>query len=373
MPLPLEFTGERYVPGTEGEIAQEHWHRYLFARRFVVGKRVLDAACGEGYGTALLSETAADVVGVDIDGRTIEHARERYGGRSNARFVQGSVTTLPLADASVDVIVSFETIEHLQRTDQPRMIDEFARVLAKDGIVIVSSPNRVEYSEARHYSNPFHFGELDRDELDRLLHGVLPAKRWYRQRRYLASALWAEMNGGMFESWAADYDGASATKAPAAMYFVVIAARDDRTLPQSQLALSLCSDRDERELKRIDDQAREVLRLDALLKDRDAALDRQTHHVHHLEQLVAERDRIVGERDRQLSAAQADITRLGGELERETAHGREAIAAYTAECQRLERVINAQERIINYRQSARWWVALPWLRVRLLWKRLARG
>ena len=373
MSLPLEFTGERYVPGTQGEIAQEHWHRYLFARRFVGGKRVLDAACGEGYGTALLSDSAALVVGVDIDRRTIEHARERYGDRRNARFVEGSVTALPLPNASVDVIVSFETIEHLRTADQPRMIDEFARVLATDGIVIVSSPNRPEYSNARNYSNPFHFGELDRDELDRLLDGVLPAKRWYRQRRYLGSALWAEANGGLFESWAADYDGASATEAPAAMYFVVVAARDDRALPSSQPALSLCTDRDELELKRIDDQAREVLRLDALLKDRDAALDRQTHHIQHLERLVADRDRIVAERDHQLSASQAEIARLCAELERETSHAREAIAAYAAECQRLERAINAQERIINYRQSARWWIALPWLRVRLLWKRVARG
>ena len=61
MSADLEFTGERYVPGTAGEIAHEHWHRYAFARRFVAGRRVLDVACGEGYGSALLSEAAASV------------------------------------------------------------------------------------------------------------------------------------------------------------------------------------------------------------------------------------------------------------------------------------------------------------------------
>src|SRR6266480_544461 len=71
MAIPLPFTGERFVPGTEGEIAHEHWHRYFFARRFVAGRRVLDVACGEGYGSALLSEAATNVIGVDIDAATI--------------------------------------------------------------------------------------------------------------------------------------------------------------------------------------------------------------------------------------------------------------------------------------------------------------
>ena len=74
MPTPLEFTGERFVPGTEGEIAQEHWHRYVLARRFLAGRSVADVACGEGYGSALLASVAADVVGIDIDASTIAHA-----------------------------------------------------------------------------------------------------------------------------------------------------------------------------------------------------------------------------------------------------------------------------------------------------------
>ena len=77
MSLPLQFTGERFLPGTGGEIAEEHWHRYLFARRFAKDRRVVDAACGEGYGSALLSEVAGDVVGIDIDAKTIAHAGVR--------------------------------------------------------------------------------------------------------------------------------------------------------------------------------------------------------------------------------------------------------------------------------------------------------
>jgi SAM-dependent methyltransferase len=101
----LAFTGERFLPACTGEIAYEHWHRYAFARRFVAGKRVLDAACGEGYGSALLGEAAASVVGVDIDGPTIAHAGSRYGSEGRVRFIEGSCTELPLPDASIDVVV----------------------------------------------------------------------------------------------------------------------------------------------------------------------------------------------------------------------------------------------------------------------------
>src|SRR5438874_12503867 len=90
MAIPLQFTGERFVPGTEGEIAHEHWHRYAFARGLVAGKRVLDVACGEGYGSALLCEVAQSVVGIDIDRTTIAHATQTYPGSENLRFAEGS-------------------------------------------------------------------------------------------------------------------------------------------------------------------------------------------------------------------------------------------------------------------------------------------
>src|SRR5215472_13930774 len=146
MPADLEFTGERFLPGVAGEIAHEHWHRYAFARGLVSGKRVADVACGEGYGSALLADTAASVIGIDVSAETIEHARRGYAALSNLRFEQASAATLPLPNASVDAVISFETIEHLPKEDQPRMIAEFARVLAEQGFVVLSAPNPVEYS-----------------------------------------------------------------------------------------------------------------------------------------------------------------------------------------------------------------------------------
>ena len=94
--------------------------------------------------------------------------------RPNLRFEHGSATALPLPDASVDVVVSFETIEHLAGPDQPRMLAEIARVLSADGVLVLSAPNPVEYTQATGYRNPFHLHEPEREELDALLAAVVP-------------------------------------------------------------------------------------------------------------------------------------------------------------------------------------------------------
>ena len=371
----LEFSGERFVPGIAGEIAHEHWHRYAFARRFVKGKNVLDVACGEGYGSALLAGVAASVVGVDIAVEATDHAREAYAKLPNVRFLQGSAARLDLADASVDVVVSFETIEHLPKTEQPRMIAEIGRVLKHDGMLILSAPNPVEYSQARSYCNPFHLHEPTREELDALLAAEFPFRRWFRQRRYFGSALWSEDGGDGAEAWSGDAQGVNTAALPEAMYFVVLAARDSVQFEMTHPAMSLFSDRNDAELTRIDSRESEVMRLDELLRIANAQLDRQTHHLHHLEALVAERDRILAERDAQLAAAQvahgtviAERDAAMHERDRTAKALADVTRAFKAEGERLERAIAAQERIISYRQSARWWLALPWLRIKLWWK-----
>jgi SAM-dependent methyltransferase len=359
MSADLEFTGERYVPGTAGEIAHEHWHRYAFARDLVAGRRVLDVACGEGYGSALLGAFAAHVTGVDIDADTLGHARAAYADRSNVRFIEGSAGALPLGDASVDVVVSFETIEHLEAADQPRMLAEFARVLTADGVLILSSPNRPEYSEARNYVNPFHLHELDRDELALLLAPHFPVQRWHRQRRYLGSALWCEEANERYEAATGDATSVVPAVLPEAMYFVVVAARTPDALPKTFRSLSLFSDSDEAELARIDHEAREVLRLDGHLRTRNEELRDQVRHSRELEAMVAYRDELLAER-----------TRAEAVLREQLASAESQLTAAAAERERLGREIAAQERILSYRESARWWLKLPWLRVRRLWNRM---
>jgi O-antigen biosynthesis protein len=162
----LEWTGERYLPGIAGNIRLEHVHRYLLAQELCKGRRVLDIACGEGYGSDLLARVALDVIGVDIDTAVVRHAHATYS-RPNLTFVAGTCAAFPLADRSVDVVVSFETLEHHDQHDA--MMREIKRVLRPDGLLIISSPDRREYSDVPNYRNPFHVRELYRDEFTQLL------------------------------------------------------------------------------------------------------------------------------------------------------------------------------------------------------------
>ena len=111
----LEWTGERFLPWLkESTIAYEHLHRYAYATALVKDKRVLDLACGEGYGSKMLKEAASSVVGVDLDESTVRHATAKYSSE-NLQFVTGSITEVPLkGDHSFDVIVCFEAIEHIE-------------------------------------------------------------------------------------------------------------------------------------------------------------------------------------------------------------------------------------------------------------------
>jgi SAM-dependent methyltransferase len=371
----LAFTGERFLPACTGEIAYEHWHRYAFARRFVAGKRVLDAACGEGYGSALLGEAAASVVGVDIDGPTIAHAGSRYGNDGRVRFIEGSCTELPLPDASIDVVVSFETIEHLREEDQPRMVAEFARVLSPGGIVVISSPNKRLYSDERSYINEFHLHELYRDGLARLLTPAFSAQRWHHQSIGTWSGIWSESAAADAEAWIGSTDGVVPYTRRDGMYFVVVAARDPEALPLAMPYVSLLSDAEDSEGRRAVDNVGEMLRLDALLKTSNAALDRQTGHILHLEGLVAERDRAIAARDQKIDDAAkllveekrqtVDAAKLLEERKRQLAERDRVHAELQNEIARLNEAVNAKERIVSYRQSFRWWLTLPWMRFKL--------
>ena len=398
-----DFTGERFVPGAIGEIAYEHWHRYAFARRFAAGRRVLDAACGEGYGTALLGAVAAGATGVDIDAAVVARARAAYGDRHQVSFATGSVTALPFAAGSFDVVVSFETIEHLDAREQPPMLAEFRRVLAPGGLLVLSSPNKRRYSDERSHRNPFHRHELYRDDLAHLLEPEFPYRLWFHQQPSHASAIWREGVAGDLdtcEAWSGGPDGVGPMTASDGVYHIVAAAATPGALPQSAPRVSLYADRDDTELARAQSNAAEVIRLDRLLGDRDAALRRQAAHVAHLEQLVAERERIVVERDAQLAAVNAaresfehelaasrvardslgqeltasrrvqdEAGALAAQRERELAEARRALASLQGEQRDLEAALAAQERIIRYQHGLRWWLHLPWLRLKRGWQR----
>ena len=154
------YNGERFLPEEcGGEMAAEHYQRYLFAEKLVSGKTVLDAACGEGYGSALLARQAESVTGLDIDEAAVSHANQKYAGEKIS-FFAGSIDRLPFPDDSFDVVVSFETIEHVDEKMQEAFLKEIRRVLKKGGSVILSTPNKAVYTDRVKGVNKFHVKEF---------------------------------------------------------------------------------------------------------------------------------------------------------------------------------------------------------------------
>ena len=105
----MEVTGERFMPDYPGDWSPEHYHRYFLARELVEGKRVLDIASGEGYGSAILAQLAKHVTGVDISQEAVDAARDKYQ-KNNLNYVCGSVTAIPLPEHSMHMVVSLQTL-----------------------------------------------------------------------------------------------------------------------------------------------------------------------------------------------------------------------------------------------------------------------
>ena len=185
----LHFDGERFVPECQREICYEHWHRYAFASQFAADLKVLDAACGEGYGAYLLAGSAAEVVGVDLSEVAVAHAISRYSAAENLYFEVADVTQLDFSENTFDLIVSFETLEHLEAQEQ--MLDEFRRVLKPNGKLVISSPDKAIYTDRMGTDNEFHVRELYRDEFEALIASRFPACRILGQKLAFISAIWA--------------------------------------------------------------------------------------------------------------------------------------------------------------------------------------
>jgi len=187
--MPLEWTGERLTTTGPVQVEIEHLHRYCLARELCRDRDVLDVAAGEGYGTALLAQTALSATGVDISCEAVAHAAQAYR-RPNLRFCEGDARSIPLGDASVDVVVSFETIEHFYEHDV--FLLEVRRVLRPGGMLIVSSPDRDVYSPPESAANPFHRRELSKGEFQELLRGRFAHVHVLGQRPIAGSAMIAD-------------------------------------------------------------------------------------------------------------------------------------------------------------------------------------
>jgi len=149
------------------ELWGEHRSRYRFAAQFAAGQRILDVASGAGFGLQMLRGVQSWPIGLDYDAAALNEVRRL---EPTAPLVQADATCLPLASASIDLVVSFETLEHVP--DARAMVFEIRRVLKPGGRLVLSTPNRAFGAPERHSNNPFHIKEFTADELRELLNEV---------------------------------------------------------------------------------------------------------------------------------------------------------------------------------------------------------
>lgn len=307
----------------------EHFHRYLWAAQLVAGRRVLDLGSGEGFGAAILAESAASVVGVDIDAGTVAHALANYA-RANLTFEQASAVDLSrFADQSFTAVTAFEMIEHVD--DQERVIFEVDRLLSDEGIVLISTPDKDLYSKASGRVNVFHERELSLAEFRSLLAARFEHVAVWGQRTITGSYLRAlDTPGDARCPLTADFlvkrsaqDGLQRVPDPEPIFCVALASR--RALPP--LARS------------------------STLADEGLELVHETARAHAL--AVEERDRLLGEVSQEL----ARVTHLHGEKHEEVVALSRVLGSVEAQLLQTGDQLNAANtKLALIEQSVSWQV-----------------
>ncbi|MDQ2944422.1 MAG: methyltransferase domain-containing protein, partial [Acidobacteriota bacterium] len=328
----VEFTGERVIPGqVSADLWSEHLARYAFARRYVRTKRVLDAGCGTGYGTAELAQEAGSVTGLDLSSEALDFAHTNYS-LANVRWTAGSCVALPFARDSFDAVVAFEVIEHLE--DPVTFIAECARVLQPGGLFIVSTPNKRYYAESRAASGPnlYHRHEFEVDEFFRSLSEFFPHVTLLLQNRvesfafHPAKTFWdaeARVDGGAGNAEDAHFLIALCTSGtlPQGRSFVYVprAANILREREQHVLLLEKQLDQTKLWLKTTETERADLLDLFRKQKDELEARNRWA------EQLSA-----------QLEAAQARVVEVQDELVNAQRQAVDVAAGYESKVQELD-------------------------------------
>ena len=330
-----------FVPELEGPIALEHLHRYAVACELASGKLVLDIACGEGYGTAMLAEVAQHVIGVDNSDPVIAHATNKYQ-RANLEFKIGNCAKIPIPDGSLDLVVSFETIEHHGQHDE--MLMEIKRVLKPAGLLLVSSPNKNEYSVAPNSSNPFHVKELNRSEFECLLGRFYKRVAIYGQRVIYGSGIFSETHSGSavtFEKTESSHNRVPGMSRP--QYFLALAA--DHDLPEFSTSIfeqpliesevvgvfeRMVSDRDD-----------QIVRLQHELMDRNQDLVNLNGDLADRKKEVVSLQHDLIDRDEELLNLNADLADRGKEI---VSLGHDLVA-------RKKEITNLQKMLVNQNEE----------------------
>jgi 2-polyprenyl-3-methyl-5-hydroxy-6-metoxy-1,4-benzoquinol methylase len=169
-------------------IYDEHVIRYELACTLIKDKSVLEIASGSGYGSNMLASSGAKkVLAMDIDAQAIERAKGKYR-KENLEFRQGNAEKIDLPDSSVDMIISFETIEHLEHPE--KFLSSAKRILKSGGIALVSTPNW----EVSQNKNPFHVKEYTEKEFTDLLKKYFQNIKILKQRNAMASVIGDDQN-----------------------------------------------------------------------------------------------------------------------------------------------------------------------------------
>ncbi len=234
---PLALTGERTLPDVP---AENYWYRrhlavYEWVADRVAGLRVIDMACGEGYGSAVLARRAAAVIGVDANPEAHDHARRRYTA-ANLGFERGMIETYA---APCDVVVFLQTIEHVE--DPGAVLDRFRVLVGPGGTVFVTTPNLLTIAPpgAAKSDNPWHVREYRASEFAALCRWHFPAVELYglfhaRKLRAHAAAL------GL--GWDRVHARLGLTRAFYDRFTPAISARDFRLRPEADAPLDRALD-----------------------------------------------------------------------------------------------------------------------------------
>lgn len=355
----LEFTGERYVPGQGGaRIAYEHVHRYLFARRWARGRRVLDVATGSGYGARLLAESARSVCAIEIDAVAVAAARDAFGV-PNLSFARADAARLPIVSASIDLVVALEILEHVPAgASQEALVAEVARVVRPGGVALLSTPDRATYSDARRYRNPFHTRELYRHELEALLGSHFRFVELFRQQVRAGSLIVSERSDGAREGEIVSERAPVAERSEGpALYFLALAGqapiaeapeqsayldRTDFLLEELEAEIAALNREVERLNAEIESLGRWGRGLDAALLERDRAL----------ESAMAERRQAVEARDGTIRELQETLAREIAARDRQLDERRREIDARARWASSLDAEIVARDAsIVHYRRD----------------------
>lgn len=320
----MEFTGERIIPGSvDDDLLNEHLCRYRFAQLLVEDKVVLDVGSGVGYGSKILAEKAGSVLALDVAVEAVRYAGERYAGE-NIELVVGDCHALPLASGSMDVVVSFELVEHLQA--QQAHLLEVSRVLKPEGFTVISTPNRIFYSQESNQANPFHTREFDFQEFLDFLTSVFSSVQIYFQN-HIAGLIVG--NPGLYQEVRTRLEEEAGDLETTSNYFVAVCTHGPQYQPASgNFCLlpgtgNLLRDR-QQDIQRLEDA---VSKLDRALIRLQGEYEERTGWAQQLNRQVQSRDRAL----MRLRAEFEDRSRWAEELSRQLEEKDQAIVKLQSE------------------------------------------